>query len=54
VGNEVNGNIQVQRANLTLAAIPYEICPANLGGGDGCPDVFTMDPGEQELMSFRI
>jgi len=46
--------IIVQSANLFLAAIAYEVCPVDLDGGNGCPDVFTMTPGISELMSFKV
>jgi len=50
-GNQDPGAIEVQRANLFLAVIPYEVCPF-----DDCPDVFTMgtDSENSELMSFRV
>ena len=44
-----SGEIDVQRANLFLAAIPYEVCPF-----DDCPDVFTMAPDIPKLMSFKV
>jgi len=45
------GASNVQRANLFLAAIPYEVCPFGIGA---CPDVFTMAPGTSKLMSFKV
>ncbi len=38
--------------DLGAAVRPYKVdCPE---GGLPCPDVFTMDPGRPELMSFRL
>jgi len=51
VWNQYLGRISVQRANVSLEAVPYEVCPFGVGN---CPDVFTMAPATPELMSFRV